>query len=191
MSTGFGDRELQILQDYLLDNLEQTACMPLDVAHGFLAAVVSGPRNVQVNEWLPPVLGQPDFADEETAESVMELLLGLFSQIEQELAEGSFAPFIIYKPTDEEPLPLPYGWCEGYMLGLGMHGEEQRKDMLETDETAGYLAPLLAFMMYEEDQLLDPPDEAAHRATANELAHSALALFRYWSSRKGMPGRFN
>ena len=56
---GLDDDQLAWLQEQLQGRAEQHGGMPLDVAHGFITAAVSGPRLVLPMEWLPAVLGQP------------------------------------------------------------------------------------------------------------------------------------
>lgn len=173
--------DLQGLQEFLLENLESSHCMPLDVAHGFLTAVVSGPALLMPGDWMPPVLGQPPELDDETAGWLTRTLLALNNSIVDELDAGEYGPMIINKPMqDEDPLPLPYGWCEGYLHGLGLHGEGVAEQVARQEETSAQLAPILAFMMYEDEQLLDPPDVTAHRELAAELAGSAIQLYRWW-----------
>ena len=41
------------------------------------------------------------------------------------------------------------------------------------------LAPILSFLMYEEDQWFDPPNLVAHRETAGKLADAVVGLYRW------------
>jgi len=183
--SGISDSDLQRLQEYLLENLEVSRCMPLDVAHGFLTAVASGPAVLMPGDWIPYVLGQPAYLDDEQVDWITGALLGLYKGIISELEAAKFGPMIINKPMHgEDPLPLPYGWCEGYLHGLDLHGEGVAEQVAKQEETSPQLAPILAFMMYEDSQLLDPPDPAAHRELAAELAGSAIQLYRWGQTQR-------
>lgn len=177
------DEELDLLEAYLLDRMEKgLQPMPLDVTHGFLAAVISGPRELGVEHWLPPIFGQPEFDDEAEAEAMAQRVVDLHEQIAHELEHQHFAPIVIHRPSenDDEPLPLPYGWCEGYMFGMNLHGEHARERMSTDAQASQLLGPILAFLMYEEDQLLNPPDVEAHRQTVQELPMAAMGLYAWW-----------
>jgi len=183
------DEQLGWLEDFLLQHMEADQCLPLDAAHGYLTAVVSGPRMIMPSEWLPRVLGKVEFADMEETSRITETLMGLYNGIIEELEEGSYEPIVLTLEENRSgrPQPLPYGWCEGYLVGWKTHGEQVLDTMLEDEEAAGLLAPVVAFLMYEEDQLMDPPDPEGHRQTAMELGPSAVGLYRWWLPRREMP----
>lgn len=161
--------------------------MPLDVAHGFLTAVVSGPRLVLPMEWLPPVLGVAGAAPG-AAEALHSLVMALYQDVLQDLQHGHYGPVVMYQTVaGEEPLPLPYGWCQGYVAGLQLQGEAAIDQAANDATAAGYLTPIAAFLMYQEEQLLDPPDPAAHRATAGELGPAAQGLYLWWQRQRPKP----
>jgi uncharacterized protein len=173
--------QLNALEPYLLNRAQFHSGMPLDVAHGYITAVLSGPRDIPVEEWLPPVFGKPDFEDDAEVEQMAELVVALHDQVAHELDHGHYAPIMIHKPEqDTDPLPLPYGWCEGYLFGLTLQGQDIRERMAKDEEAAELLTPIMAFMMYEQEQLLDPPDPARHRQVVAELPDAALKIHRWW-----------
>ena len=188
MEQVFSEQQMTQLEDFLLAHMEDEGCMPLDVAHGYLTAVLSGPHMIMPNTWLPNVLGDVDFASEEEAGQVMGLLMSLYNSTLMELESGEYEPMILSMEENyDEPLPLPYGWCEGYIMGWNAHGEDTIDAMAQDEEAALNLGPVAAFMMYEEDQLLAPPNEAEHCQAADLLAESAVDLFRWWLPRRDNP----
>ena len=189
MSESFSEQKLDRLQAFILEHLEASGGMPIDVMHGYLSSLLSGPRAIMPNEWLPLVLGTPSFRDELEAEEVTGLVMAFYASVQEELASGKYGPLIIYKPAEDDgdPLPLPYGWCEGYLMGWGMHGDEAREMMLKDEEAANQLAPVMAFMMYENEQLLDPPEEEAHREAAAQLGVTVLSLYHWWQPHRDIP----
>lgn len=179
------EQQLNQLQNFLIDHMDDAACMPLDVCHGFLTAMLSGPRSTTPVEWMPMVLGKVEFEDEELSVEISDLLLKLAKDIEHDLAHSHYAPMILYKPADlGDPLPLPYGWCQGYLIGMGVQGESIRDEAMHDEQASSFLSPILAFMMYEDEQMNNPPDEVAHRQAAMELGVSAMSLFHWWNDDK-------
>lgn len=169
--------ELEQLQSRLVGQMATAGCMPLDVAHGFLTvtAVLPGGGKHET-ELLDRVLGG---LHEDSG--LRELLRRLRVQLLRDLRASDYGPLIPQMPRDDgSPLPLPYGWCQGYVAGMDLFGEEQRELVLADAQAAALLAPVLSFLMYEERQWFDPPDEAAHRETTGELGQAAVGLFRWW-----------
>ncbi|WP_456447707.1 YecA/YgfB family protein [Thiolapillus sp.] len=188
MNQMMNEEQLDQLENFLLAHMEE-GCMPLDVAHGFLSAILSGPHMIMPGQWLPRVLGEADFASDDEAQNIMALIMSLYNTTLAELENQEYAPMILSMEEGHEdnPLPLPYGWCEGYIMGWNMQGESSLEDMAGDEAVALHLGPVAAFLMYEEDQLLNPPDEAEHRETVDQLANSAMAIYEWWKPRRDVP----
>jgi uncharacterized protein len=188
MNNMMNDEQIERLEDFLLAHMED-GVMPLDVVQGYLTAILSGPRMIMPNQWLPHVLGEAEFSSENEAQEIMGLLMSLYNLTLAELENNQFAPMILSMEEgyEDAPLPLPYGWCEGYIMGWNQHGESVLDDMAGDEDAAQHLGPVAAFLMYEEDQLLNPPNEDEHRLAADQLADSAVALYQWWKPRRIMP----
>lgn len=173
MTAALLPEELDRLQQVLVEQMDAAGCMPLDVAHGFLSATAA---MASEDALLDRVLGQ--LAQEH---GLRELLRRFRTQLLGDLERADYGPLILQMPREDGSLlPLPYGWCQGYVAGLEFLGEGQR-DRLVADEQAGaLLAPVLSFLMYDEDQWFDPPNEAVHRETVGELGEAAVGLFNWW-----------
>lgn len=168
--------ELDHLQATLVEQMDDAGCMPLDVAHGFLSATAHAEAG---DAPLARALGSLA-----TDLQLHSLLARFRYQLIDDLARADYGPLILQMPRDDgSMLPLPYGWCQGYVAGLEFLGEAQR-DRLMADEQAGtLLAPVLSFLMYEESQWFDPPNEATHRETVGELGETAVGLYNWWQTR--------
>ena len=59
--------------------------------------------------------------------------------------------------------------------------------ILQDEQAELLLAPIMVFLMYEEDQLLNPLDEQMHRDTVAELAGSAQGIYDWWLARSELP----
>jgi yecA family protein len=175
MAAPLQPEELEHLQTRLVERMEADGCMPLDIAHGFLTAT-AGARDDQGEGLLDRVLGKLA-ADNR----LRDLLTRFRKQLLSDLHSAEYGPLILQLPRDDgTTLPLPYGWCQGYVAGMDYLGEEQR-DRLMADEQAGsLLVPVLSFLMYEQDQWFDPPDETVHRETVGQLGGAAVGLFQWW-----------
>lgn len=188
MNRMMNDEQLERLEDFLLAHMEDGA-MPLDVAQGYLTAILSGPRMIMPSQWLPHVLGETEFSSESEAREIMELVMSLNNLTLAELENNAFAPMMLSMEEgyEDAPLPMPYGWCEGYIMGWNQHGESALDDMAGDEEAARQLGLVAAFLMYEKDQLLNPPNEEEHRLAADQLADSAVALYQWWKPRRIVP----
>ena len=169
--------ELEYLQGVLVERMDEAGCMPLDVAHGFLTATAAGAA--PVDDLMDRALG--GLAGDESLRGPMTRFR---AQLLADLDAAEYGPLILQMPRDDgSTLPLPYGWCQGYVAGLEFLGEERRDALMADEQAAAMLAPILSFLMYEEDQWFDPPNEAAHRETAGELGEHAVGLFYWWRTR--------
>lgn len=171
--------DLERLQSTLVGRMEDAGCMALDVAHGFLTATAAAPVAGDPGPaLLDRVLG--GLADDALLRDLLQRFRG---QLLVDLERGDYGPLVLQLPRDDgSTLPLPYGWCQGYLAGLEFLGEDLRDRLLADEHAGALLVPVLSFLMYDESQWFDPPDEAVHRETAAELGDAAVALHRWWRS---------
>lgn len=171
-------QELEHLQAELVDNMEAAGCMSLDIAHGFFTAAAAQHLD-RPGVLIDRVLGTLN------ADAALRGLLSRFHvQVLRDLRNADYGPLVLQMPRDDGSLlPLPYGWCQGYVAGLEFLGEDQRDRLIADEQAGALLAPLLSFLMYSEDQWFDPPNETAHRAAVEELGGVAIALYRWWRER--------
>ncbi len=168
--------ELDRLQSALVEHMQEAGSMPLDAAHGFLTATAAHPERIAPEGARARVLGTlPEDS------GIAPLLRRFHQQLLRDLERGDYGPLIMQMPREDgSMLPLPYGWCEGYVLGLNTAGEDLRDRAAADPEAAARLTPIFAFLMYDEQQMFAPPDEAAHREAVGELGEAAVWLHRWW-----------
>ena len=172
--------ELEHLQNRLVERMEADGCMPLDIAHGFLTATAAV-HGGQDDALLDRVLGK--LAEDA---GLQDLLMRFREQLLSDLNSAEYGPLILQLPRDDgSTLPLPYGWCQGYVAGIDYLGEDQRERLMADEQAGSLLAPVLSFLMYEQDQWFDPPNEAAHRETVSQLGDSAVGIFQWWQRQTG------
>jgi hypothetical protein len=116
----------------------------------------------------------------------LEALLRRFAgETAEALAVGTFAPLVPFRDVEgDEPLPLPYGWCAGYATAMSLHGDDCLEQIEGADISSDALARILAFLMYEPQDMHQPRDPVAHRALAAELGAAAVALHGWWRARR-------
>jgi len=172
--------ELDKLQTTLVEHMQEAGCMPLDAAHGFFTAVAAHTNRLNAASARTQVLGKIT-----EHEGIGPLLEKFQQQVMKDLESGEYGPLIMQMPReDESMLPLPYGWCEGYVQGLSVLGEDIQEQALASEEVSNRLAPIYAFMMYDESQMFDPPDEAQHRAAVAELGDVAVWIHGWWKAQQ-------
>jgi uncharacterized protein len=174
--------ELDKLQAALAEHMQSSGSMPLDTAHGFLTATAAHPERISAEQACARVLG------EIAAEAGIAPLLRRFrEQLLRDLESGDYGPLIMQMPREDgSMLPLPYGWCEGYALALNLLGDGLKEQLLGDEQAAARLTPIYAFLMYDQAQMFDPPDESVHREAVGELGESAQWLHRWCSERETM-----
>lgn len=124
--TDFGREEALALQAIL-----ESPSRPADTLHyfeaaGFLFAVCVNPDLVKPSEWLPEVLGKThgDIVDPDEAKRTLDLLMGLFKQVNQGVLERHPAlPWGCEVREDpmanlDEDAPLAR-WARGFSQGYG------------------------------------------------------------------------
>lgn len=170
--------ELDLLQSRLVADMQATGCMPLDVAHGFLSATAAAADSAE-SALLDRTLGQ--LADDS---ELRPLMTRFRRRLIHDLRSAEYGPLILQMPRDDgSMLPLPYGWCQGYMGGIEFLGEDRRDTLLADEQAGALLTPVLSFLMYDEAQWFDPPNETAHRETVAELGNSAVGIYQWWGLR--------
>ena len=180
--------ERAALADLLAERVPHAGGMTLDAAQGFIAAALSGPEELPDRAWLRHVLGT--VAGDGAAAEALETGLRRFAAETREALElGTFAPLVPFHESGTgEPLPLPYGWCAGYVTALALHGDDILEEIDEADAPSDALARILSFLMYAPEDMHHPKDPEAHRAIAAGLGEAASTLYAWWRDRRAKGG---
>lgn len=165
----------------LLDTPSQEGLtMRSDEVQAFMLALLSGPDELNQEEWLPEILGDGEFSDEERLE-VGELVLALAIEWRQHLEEGRMPELWVYPDDNGDDDWLV--WCNAYLYAL---------DVVPTDwfEAAGdddfedLFYPLMALAgLYDEDgadgSIITIDDKERVRLAA-ELPHTLQDIAAFW-----------
>jgi uncharacterized protein len=113
--------ELEELQNVLLSG-EHDAKVELSGLHGLLTAVVSGPKPVTPNEWLPVVwgAGEAAFDDAQQGRRILSLVMRQMNDIASTLMNNprSFSPLLLVDTSSTPVREYAGGWCHGYLAGV-------------------------------------------------------------------------
>lgn len=193
--TGVGqplnDTELEQLELFL--NARDFNGMALDEMHGFMTAVVSGPDIIPPQDWLPLIFGgEHEVQKAEPPQDIVSLLLRLNSELSLALfGNHAFTPWIREHPVEQgDPLPVPEGWCMGYLEGVNLYPLKWRRTFFHNDEAQQLLIPIMAFGYIDHDNPEESPrpqTEEEQRELASVLPTAVKGLFSWW--REQTPAR--
>ena len=116
------DAEISHLEFLLATPAFAKQSMGLDEIQGYICAIISGPAQVSAAQWLPAVLGNPDFESEAQAVEVKALLLRFFDEIAADLKVGESLGLVLNledAPKQGGESDYDYGaWCQAYLDGV-------------------------------------------------------------------------
>lgn len=172
------DDELAELDDFLLSDACDDEVLSVDEVHGFLTAMLVGPKPMPEAEWLPMTWGEPDFADAAQRSHMHSLMQRLCSDIEQSLKTGhDFEPLAVEMEEEDGTVVVAYeGWCFGFMLGV--EGRQEEWDKLPQDEK-NLMAPMAQLALLYSDEEPDM-DEEEYEQWVELLPGAVLGLNSYW-----------
>ena len=119
--------EISHLESLLATPAFKKQAMGLDEIQGFLCAAISGPQPVSSAQWLPAVLGNPEYASAEQALAVKELLLRFYAEIVADLAAGESLGLVLNLADPSNAATegeYDYSaWCQAYLDGVEFSAE--------------------------------------------------------------------
>ncbi len=148
------------LEEFLSAEQRPQECMVLDELDGFMTALICTPQEVPEAEWLAEVWGgvAPGFADAAEEQEIVGLIHALRRTIEDELRDSdSFEPmWYVGLDDDDNEVVEPEGWCSGFMRATQLRSEHWDR-LFESDEQYMWLAPIIAFSVYQLPESEDDP----------------------------------
>ena len=119
-ATPLTDAEIAHLEFLLATPAFAKQSMGLDEIQGFVCAIVSGPERVGPDQWLPAVLGNPDYENAGQAQEVKGLLLRFHQEIVADLNAGESLGLVL---NLDEAAATEGGydysaWCQAYIDGV-------------------------------------------------------------------------
>jgi len=174
--------ELAELDNFLLSGSEGGNRMPVDEAHGFIAALIISHLPIEQKAWQSAVWGTPVFADETEKKHMSDLLQRMQNDIALTLKMGQiFEPLVIEEEDENGEITEDYaGWCIGFMHAITC--QQEHWDCLQKNELE-LLSPIAKLALIDEDEDLEMDDDEYEMCT--ELIPGTVAgLYSYWASHK-------
>ena len=198
MMEPLSDEEFEVLNDFLLSEDLSDQTMVLESLDGYLTALVIGPVNVPVSEWLPRVWGPdeshtPHFERPADAQWMADLILRHMNGLVSNFVEDTddFEP-LIGIVTEEEGGPEYIDgelWASGFLQGVALRPQAWQP-LLDDPQGQAWLRPLQLLgtenLGAQDEALVATPKQ--REALSKQIAASAVAIYRYWQpTREVMP----
>jgi uncharacterized protein len=118
--------EISFLETLLASPAFKKQAMGLDEIQGFLCAAISGPQPVKAEQWLPAVLGNPEYESAEQSQTVKELLSRFHAEIVADLERGEALGLVLNLADSSNAADegeYDYGaWCQAFLDGVEFSG---------------------------------------------------------------------
>ena len=181
------DREFQELDEFLLSDRCADDGMTMDTLHGYLTALVIGPEEVPMAEWLPQVWGSfadkgPDFKTEKQAQRITTLIARFMNEIAItfEVAPKEYEPLFCEHEWEARTLIDAEAWAWGFWQGMALR--EQAWEAIWESNLAELMRPiyLLGADEVEEDEMALVDDPLKRHKLAIEMEAAIPEIRRFW-----------
>lgn len=167
----------------LLDNHAVAhSTMRLDEAQAFMLALLSGPDEVAVEDWLPEILGDAEWSEAESQE-IRDLVLQMTAHMKSCLLNKKLPDLLLYE--DEYGENDYFTWCNAYIYALDIVPTDWF-EKADNEEFEDLFYPLMAMAgVYDDDDgtgpLLDL-SERELRQLESDLPHVLLDIYLFWQA---------
>ncbi len=181
------DEEFDELDDFLLSDRCAEDAMTMDTLHGFLTALVIGPQEVLMAEWLPHVWGSqagdtPKFKSPKEAERISGLIARSMNEIAitLEVAPKEYEPLFCEREHEGRSLLDGEAWASGFWEGMQMRA--QQWDPIYHSNLVDLMRPiyLLGSDELEEEEVALLSDPVKTDKLAVEVESAIPHIYRYW-----------
>lgn len=193
-SEPLSEEELEQLEELLVSEDVPADCMNMEMLDGYLAAIVSSPLPIKVEEWLPAVWtadeGEVGFGSGAVLQKAIELVLRYYNDMlavigdelgdEEGEAEG-WQPFCYAQGGDDDPA-IGEEWTNGFEQGFEMWPVEWPDKVSDTTIAESLLETILG----AEEEVTVLPDAEAQLAELEEKGLAVQRLYQNWRA-LGLP----
>ena len=182
------DKEFQELDQFLLSDRCAEDGMTMDILHGYLTALVIGPQEVLMAEWLPLVWGSdpamtPKFKTDKERDRIVSLIARFMNEIAitMEVAPKEFEPLYCMHEWEGKQLIDGEAWAWGFCQGM-----EMRADQWQVIQESN-LAPLMRSIYLlgaeeiEEDEMMLVDDPVKRDRLAVEVEAAIPEIQKFWA----------
>lgn len=180
------DKEFDELDDFLLSDRCAPDSMTMDTLHGYLTALVIGPEQVLLSEWLPHVWGSshktPAFTSEKEYEKIVGLITRYMNEIALtlEVAPKEYEPLFCEHEYESKTLLDGEAWAWGCWEGIHLRADAW--EPIWHSHLAMIVRPiyLLGAEELEEEEMLLRQDPLQRHQLAIEIEAAIPEVYRYW-----------
>jgi len=126
------DKEIEELDDFLLDAEGIDESMNVSMLDGFLTALICAPKLILPSEWMRWVWDtehgkdSPNFSSEDEAGRILSMLMRHMNDITRTLSQAPeyYEPLLLENINNGNPIPILDEWCMGFVKGMSLDEEE-------------------------------------------------------------------
>lgn len=183
------EAELEELDQFLLSSITSDETLSLDALDGYLTAIIVGPTTLSFNQWYPYIWGPsdediPDFASQEQAQHILELIIRHYNGIiavlghDPDAFEPIFDTLLTHDGAEHFNGEM---WAYGFMDGVKLCLEDWQPLVQDKD---GVQALLPIFLMGSDNISPEQEKLVETQAQCIELTHyipdSVAWIYRFW-----------
>lgn len=181
------DKEFSELDTFLLSDRCPEDSMTMDLLHGYLTAVLIGPEEIPVSEWLPMVwsiecIEEPAFRSDDEKNKMTQLIMRFANEIAMtlEVAPKEFEPLFCEHEWEGGMVVDGQPWAMGFCLGMSLREAEWQP--IRTSHIAAVMRPVYLLGADEIDEheelLVSTPVQRSQLSIEMEAA--IPEIYRYW-----------
>lgn len=179
------NKEMNILEEFLLSEHVPKRCMVLDELDGFLTSIVIGPETIMPSIWLGEIWGE-EIDDEmiwdsdEKMMEITELILRQYQSIVNIFHENNnyFEPVF---SSDGNSDVITF-WATGFYRGIALNPQAW-KVLMEDKDYKDVLLPIVIYgseLGYKELENSKELKKISHKKWIQMLVDSILDIYDYW-----------
>ncbi len=181
------DKEFDELDQFLLSERCAEDGMTMDILHGYLTALVVGPQEVLLAEWLPHVWGPspkdtPKFKSDKEFDRIVGLIVRFMNEIAVtlEVAPKEFEPLFCEYEEEGRMLLDGEAWAWGFWEGVNLRAEAWAP--IWSSKLAQMVRPiyLLGAEEIEEEEAALIAEPMQRHKLAVEIEYAIPEIYRYW-----------
>lgn len=185
------DTEIEQLEALLASPIFEKQAMGLDEMQGFLCAVLSGPATVAEVQWLPAVLGNPQYETPTQGEEIAALIRRFYNEIATDLAGGESVGLLLQRDDGAAENDYDYEtWCQSYLDGVEFSAVpwDEAGDADEVNELLFPIALLAGEIEPKALKQIKPRDMAQLMTECREdLPLITIDIYEYFLKVRGEP----
>ncbi len=173
----FNAEKQQQLENILI-NFRDSDAMHIDEVRGFFTAMISGPDEANVADWMDVVLGSDiENYDSAQKEAAIALIEAMVTDIKEELLAKSFEKALV-SPIDGNVIDGLKLWCNAYLYALDIVATDWFEYANNDADFEDLFYPVMALGgIYEEEGI--EFDDKEMNGFANDLAETVQLIHSY------------